>query len=241
MRGSQKWVALGIAMGSLALWPAAAGAAPIDRASDHAALVAYHGYLEDVLSSTPAIHTATDNHVSSIAARCPGVLTPLNSLPPGSVNQGAALSFTEELGGDLAVAAGTAIRAPFAQLAATLRPLRWSTPQTGKTIRGYLTAERRMLRLGPSRLCADLKAFAASNGQQTPAGTDRWLAKLAVLQAAQQSRLAAFQAVLERFRSPADAGLVADSERIQRRFGAAVKSILMPEAKRLLSALGLSS
>jgi hypothetical protein len=89
--------------------------------------------------------------------------------------------------------------------------------------------------------CCRVQAFAASNAQQTPAGTDRWLAKLAVLQTAQQSRLAAFQAVLERFRSPADAGLVADSEKIQRRFGAAVKSILMPEAKRLLSALGLSS
>ncbi len=117
MRASRKWVAVGVAVGSLALLPAGAGAAPIDTASDHAALVAYHSYVEGLLSSLPAAHTAMADYVSSISARCPDVLAPIAALPSGSVNNGAALAVGEELGEDLDAAAYPALRAPFARFA----------------------------------------------------------------------------------------------------------------------------
>ena len=142
MRASRKWVAVAIAFaaGSLALWPAGAGAAPIDTASDHAALVAYDSYVEGLLSSLPAAHVAVADYVSSISARCPDVLAPIEALPPVSVNGGAALAIGEELGEDLAAAAYPALRAPSTKLAATLAQLRWSSPQTNRTISGFVAA-----------------------------------------------------------------------------------------------------
>src|ERR1700729_798989 len=107
MRGSRKWVAIAIAIaaGSLTLWPAGAGAASIDTASDHAALVAYDSYVEGLVLSPPA------------------------APPAGSVNGGALLAVGEEIGADLAAASYPALRAPFARFAATLVHLRWSSSQ----------------------------------------------------------------------------------------------------------------
>ena len=81
MRTRGKWLALGVVIGSLALCPGTAGAAPIDGASDHTAWIAEHSYLQGLLASTPAIHTAVDDYVSSVASQCRGVLAPLKSLP----------------------------------------------------------------------------------------------------------------------------------------------------------------
>ncbi len=239
MRASRRCVALGIAVGSLALWPAGAGAAPIDVASDHAALVAYHSYVAGLLSNVPAIKTAIDKYVSSVAARCPGVLAPLALLPPGSANQGALLAVVEELGEDLGIASDGPLRGPLSNLAAALTRLRWSSPETDRTIRGYLTAQHRLLALGPSRLCTDLRAFASSVGQQTPRGTLRWLAKAGRVVSDRENRFTAFEAVLAGFARPADAGLIHDIDRTSGRFQTAVKSSLTPAARRLLAALGL--
>ena len=120
-----------------------AGAAPIDDASGHSALVAYHSYVVGLLSSVPAIRTATNHYVASIAARCPGVLAPLALLPPGSANQGAVLAVVAQLGDDLGTASHEALRGQLSKLATALAPLRSSNPQTGHTIRAYLTAQRR--------------------------------------------------------------------------------------------------
>ncbi len=243
MRASRKWVAVAIAFaaGSLALWPAGAGAAPIDTASDHAALVAYDSYVEGLLSSLPAAHVAVADYVSSISARCPDVLAPIEALPPVSVNGGAALAIGEELGEDLDAAAYAALRAPFARFAATLAHLRWSSPQTNRTISGFVTALRRVFALRPSHLCSDLRAFVGSVGQKTPPGTLRYLARFARVQSVEQSRLSAFVAAVEQFLSPSDASLVADSNRAFKQYVAGAKAILNPQALRLVTALGLSS
>ena len=241
MRVSRKWVALGVAVGSLALWPAGAGAAPIDETSEHAALVAYHGYVEALVSSIPAVQTATERYVSSIGGRCPNVLAPLALLPPGVANKGAVLAVVEELAEDVGVASYPALRAPLATMAAALTRLRWSSPRTGQTIRSFLTAERRLLRLVPSHLCTDLRAFAGSVGQQTPPGTLRWLARTGRVLSDQQDRFTAFAAVLTGFASPADAALLDDIDRTWGRFKAAAKSTVKPELARLLAALGLRS
>ncbi len=151
MRASRKWVAVAIAFaaGSLALWPAGAGAAPIDTASDHAALVAYDSYVEGLLSSLPAAHVAVADYVSSISARCPDVLAPIEALPPVSVNGGAALAIGEELGEDLDAAAYPALRGPSARFAATLAQLRWSSSQTNRTMSGFVTALATAVRAAP--------------------------------------------------------------------------------------------
>ena len=241
MRASRKWVAVGVAVGSLALLPAGAGATPIDTASDHAALVAYHSYVEGLLSSLPAAHTAMADYVSSISARCPDVLAPIAALPSGSVNNGAALAVGEELGEDLDAAAYPALRAPFARFAATLAHLRWSSSQTGRTIGGFVKALRRVFALRPSHLCSDLQAFAGSVGQTTPPATLRFLARFARVQSVEESRLSAFLAAMKQFLSPSDAGLVDDTNRAGQRYLRGVKPILTSQAARLFTAVGLSS
>ena len=151
MRASRKWVVLGIAVGLLALWrPAGAAATPIDTASDHAALVAYHDYVEGLLSSLPSARTAMSDYVSKISARCPDVLAPIAGLPAGSLNRAATLAVIEELGGDVGAAAHPALRAPLRRMAATLAGLRWSSGQTGQTITSFVAAQRRLYGLGPS-------------------------------------------------------------------------------------------
>jgi hypothetical protein len=224
-------------VGSLALWPAGAGAAPIDEASGHTALVAYHGYVEGLLSRVPTMRNAIDKYVSSIAAACPGVLAPVFSLPSGTANQDAALAFIEELGLDLAVVGNRTFRPQLAKFAATLASLRWSTSQTGDTVQQFVTAQRRLFRLAPSHLCADMQAFASSDAQQTAPGAMRWLAEVATALTAQQREFASFSKVLRHFASPADAGLVSDTDHTFTRFKAAVKSALTPEATRLLRVL----
>jgi hypothetical protein len=243
MRGSRKWVAIAIAIaaGSLTLWPAGAGAASIDTASDHAALVAYDSYVEGLLSSLPAAHVAVADYVSSISARCPDVLAPIAALPAGSVNGGALLAVGEEIGADLAAASYPALRAPFARFAATLVHLRWSSSQTGRTMRGFVTALRRVFALRPSHLCSDLRASVASVGQTTPPGTLHYLARFARVQSVQESRLNAFIAATNQFLSPSDAGLLDDINRASKRYAGSAKALLNPQATRLLTALGLAS
>ena len=241
MRASWKWVLLAIALGSLALWPAGAGAAPIDTASDHAALVAYNGYIEGLLSSLPPSRVAMAGYVSSISASCPNVLAPIAALPPGSVNNGALLAVAGELGEDLAAASYPALRAPLARFAATLVHLRWSSSQTGRTMRGFVAALRGVFALRPSHLCSDLQAFVGSVGQTTPPGTLHYLARFARVQSVQESRLNAFIAATKQFLSPSDAGLVGDINRASKRYAGSAKAILNPQATRLLTALGLAS
>jgi len=240
MRASRKWVVLGIAVGLLALWrPAGAAATPIDTASDHAALVAYHDYVEGLLSSLPSARTAMSDYVSKISARCPDVLAPIAGLPAGSLNRAATLAVIEELGGDVGAAAHPALRAPLRRMAATLAGLRWSSGQTGQTITSFVAAQRRLYGLGPSHLCTDLRAFVGSIGQTTPPGTLHWLARVARVESAQASRVAAFGAVLGRFLRPSDVGLLDDTSHAFDRLTAGFKAILGPEVNRLLAALGL--
>jgi hypothetical protein len=215
-----------------------AAIAPVDAASDHAAILAYHRYLS---TSTAPSRSAADAFVSSVAGSCPNVLAAVNLLPPNVVNKGAVVAFGEEVGGDLlAAAAYPPSRGPFAKLARALSRLRWSSGQTSETITRYTTSVGRSLRLRPSDLCDDAKALAASNAQVTPPGTLNWLASFGRNGTAAQNSTKAFLAVLGRYETPADASLINANNRLVKHAESALKSLLTTEVPKLLSALGLS-
>jgi hypothetical protein len=240
MRTKMKWWAAAVVATLSISLPAAVDAAPIDTASDHVALSAYGRYLQGVLSGLPVARSADNAYVASIATACPNVLAAVNLLPPRAVNRATAIAFGEELGGDILVVGYHADRAPLATLAATLRRLRWSSPQTSATIKSFLTAQRNLFHLGPSHLCSDASALAASNFGRTPPGTLRWLARLGRLSSAEHARFATFFAVLEKFQAPDDRTQIDANNRLVGRFMAAFPVLVRSEAARLGSALGLS-
>lgn len=240
MRRAMMWRTLGLAVTLSISLPAVAAAAPIDTASDHVALRAYGNYAQGVLSRLPAARSADEAYIASIAKTCPDVLAAANLLPQDAINQGSAVAFGEELAGDLVVAAYRPDRAPFATLAATLTRLRWSSQQTAGTIKAFLTGQRKEFRVGPSHLCADARALAASNVRRTPRGTLRWLARFGRVASAEQTHLGAFLRVLGQFQAPDDAAQIATDNRLVRKVMVALPTLITSEADKLGSALGLS-
>jgi hypothetical protein len=241
MWSHRRWRALVVATGVLAMLPASASAAGIDRTSDHAALNAYHAYLGGVMSRIPAVRAADGAFISSVSKRCRNALAPLRTAPASSVSTTALFEFGEELGGDVAVEAYRPARGELAKMAAALRRLRWSSPRTGKMVKAYLTAQGKLFRLAPSDLCTDARALAGSNAQRTPRGTIEWLAKFRSAIAAQQAGSRAFVAVLKRFEVPADKALVASDNRLFRHVVSSLQGVAKVQAGKLLAVLDRKS
>jgi len=238
MGKDRTWMALGLAAAALALWPATAAAAQNQR-SDRTALTAYHSYLAGVTARLPDARTADAAFVSSISGRCPNALASLKQAPASSVNQTALFDFGEELGGDTGVVAYGPARAELAKMTASLRTLRWSSPQTAKIVNRYLTAQSRLFGLAPSDVCADAQALVASHAESIPAGTSHWLAKFKRAVSAQQSAGASFTAVLRKFETPADRGLAAADNKLFKRLAGSVEGLVKSSAGKLVHVLGL--
>lgn len=240
MRTNTKWWAAAVLATLSISLPAAADAAPIDTASDHVALSAYGRYLQGVLSGLPAARSADNAYIASIATACPNVLAAVNLLPARAVNRATAIALGEELAGDLVVGAYHAARAPLVAFSATLTRLPWSNPQTSATIKSFLSAQRKLFHLGPSHLCSDAKALAASNARRTPPATLRWLARFGRLSSAENARSGPFLAVLQRFQAPDDGSQIDANNRLVGSFMAAFPALIRNETTKLASALGLS-
>ena len=231
-------MALGLAAAVLAVWPATAAASQ-DQSSDRAALTAYHDYLTGVSARLSGARKADAAFVSSISGRCANALAPLKQAPASSVNQTALFDFGEELGGDTGVVAYGPARAELAKMAGTLRKLRWSSPQSAKTINRYLAAQGRLFSLAPSDLCADAHGLVASHAETIPAGASQWLGKFRRAVSAQQSAGASFAALLRKFETPADRGLAATDNKLFKRLAGSLEGLVKASAGKLVTALGL--
>ena len=230
---------LAIAIGLLAVWPAASSAA-VNRTSDHTALTAYHAYLNDLISMVPSWRTADDAYISSISGKCAGALSSLQHAAPGSFNKRALLAFGLEAGADLdAVSVYPSARPALGTLAASLGSLHWSNPGIQKVVSGYIGAERRLFALTPSDLCADAHALAASHGRSVSRGTAAFVTKFGHRVVAAGQIATAFLTVLARFAGPSDRGLVSSTNHLLHQFGTKVTALAGPEAKKLVAVLGL--
>ena len=234
-----RWLALGISASVVVVLPATAGAAQVDQRSDHAALNAYHTYLTGVIAHIPAARRADAAFAASITQQCSGSLAALGDLPAGSVNRTAVFDFGLELGGDLAVTADAPARGPLATMAARLKQLRWSRPQTAKTIERYLAAQSGLFGLARSDLCTDAEALVASHAQSIPPGTAQWVAELRAAAVSEEAAAKAFGKVLRKFETPADEALVASDNGLNRRLFAAQSGVVESSGAKLLKNLGL--
>lgn len=229
-------LAVGVAVG--ALGSASAGAAPVDKASDHVAIRAFDRYLKASGASLTASRRADRAFVRSISARCRNVLAPLASRAAGSVNAKAVKLFVDESVFDLVDKANAPIRQPFSRLAQTLSSLRWSSAGAARAVAAFAPAERRVFSLAPSDLCADAHAFGA-NPHVTPSGTRRWVAKWRSANKAAGRAAFRLGQVLGFFHGPADVGALRDIGRRANRLSVADKALERAQATSLLGALGL--
>jgi hypothetical protein len=231
---------LAIVVVLVALCPAAASAAGVNRASDRAALNAYHAYLHDLVSMVPAWRQGDNGYISSISGKCGGVLAALAHAPASSLNRQALLAFGFEAGGDLdAVGVYPSARPALGRLSAGVASLRWSSAGIRRVVSGYLAAERRLLAVAPSNLCADAHVLAASHGTRISRGTAAFVSKFAHRLAAASKAATAFLTVLGRYASPSDRRLITSTDHLLHRFGAKVNALVKPEAKKLVRVLGL--
>jgi hypothetical protein len=220
--------------------PAGAGAASVNAVSGHTTLRAIQRYFTTLVANIPASQQSEESYVATIRSACPNVLAAANALPASSVNAGTVTAFGEELGLDVAIASFVPDRTPLAALTGTLSKLRWSSGGQAVKIRSALAAQRELFFLKPTDLCADARAFAASNFQTTPPATLESLAAFGrVTHAAGQSSLANVPSGFHPTR--ADKGLAKAIGGLAARWGSDWKAQYEAEAKVLESALGLAT
>ncbi len=236
IRSLRPWY-LGVAVLAGLVIPSWAAGASIDTASDHVALRAYGRFAQGVLAGIPAGRRADNTFVADTRRRCAHALAPIDHVRTSPDRIGPALAFGEEIGSDLTVVANLQDRRAFAKLAGAISGLPWSSPGTSATVKGYLAAQRNLLRLRPSDICADVRALVRSSARVQPPGTRKWLADFRRVVTTQQTQLAAFVAVLERFRSPSDNASLRAVKALVSRADRAVKRLATSEGEKLVLAL----
>jgi len=235
----RRYLALGaLVLSCSAFSSAAAAAAPVDRASTHAALAALMRWETGLMADAPISQQGDDEFVASVAAGCPNVLAAVNLIPT-QVNRAAIFALGEEIGADLFLARFLPPeRALTSSLASTIERLPWSSSTTRAAIRQAMQAERRYFALAPSSLCADARALAGTNAQTTPPGTLQFLATFG--RAFGGSGFFALNKTINRFKTSADASLIRAANSNSKLLVSARAALVKSETPKVLSALGIS-
>jgi hypothetical protein len=230
-------VATTIALAGLLCCTASAAAAPVDVKSAHLGLRAYRAYLSSTVGNLDAAIKGDNAFIGGIAAKCPNVLSNLNSLPEDQVNQDVLTQFGKEIGADLVLAALAPYQKPLATLTHRVERLRWSSGARKRSIKRDLAAQRAIYELPPSDLCADASALAANNGQSLPSGTGFFLTTYE--KTARAAGLASLQSSLRRFHSKRDNKLYRTVRRSAIRGGNKLEGVVNSKLRTILGALGL--
>lgn len=231
-------LALASAIGIICGSAITAAAAPVDVASDHIALTAYSAYVGALVTDTEAGRTSAGAYVQNVRHSCGGALRHLSTAAHKSVSASALLAFGQEIGGDLAIRFDTEAVTPFSTLSGALTPLRWSRTATDRTVSSFLNAERASLQIAQSNLCPDARALATHPGVE-PAGTTRFLATYLPAAALAKGRLGPFLAVLSRYQTASEAGVIGSIRALAAQFSSTEKVVVTTDDTALVAALGL--
>jgi hypothetical protein len=212
--------------------------ASLDAASDHLALTAYRTYIQALVSNAKLGRQRDAAFVSTVASSCQNALSQLNGEPSTPVRQAVLSNFGEEIGDDLALAFQSAARRPFAQLSTVLGGLQWSSGAPAYAIRQLLSAERSVLKMPQSNLCADASQV-SSNPRVIPATTQSFLSRYLAASANLSHRFNTFLTVLQRHETSADHPLVAEIDSLVAQFGAALASGEQTYSQSVMSNLGV--
>lgn len=155
---------------SLAL-PGASARPPDNVAATQAYVRARYELYRAIVLSLPESQTAVDGFVNRVVGECPNVLV---GAPQGQLSLELGFEEVFLLG---RVFVGPDERAGFVY-ADAVKHLRWTTPELTRLVDGGGAWGRTEAKLGPSDLCADLKAWAASGYHMLSAGTKRLLRRI---------------------------------------------------------------
>ena len=210
----------------------------LNSASDHLALTAYKSYLQALVLNANLGRQRDAAMVSTVASSCQNALSQLRGEPSTPVRQAVLANFGEEIGGDLALAFLSEAKRPFAQLSAVLGGLPWSYRAPANAIRQLLRAEKTVLRLPPSDLCANASQV-SSYPRVIPVATQSFLNGYLAASANVSSRFHNFLTVLQSHETKADRPLVAEIDTLVAQFSAASQSAEQTYSQSVMSELGL--
>ena len=210
----------------------------LNSASDHLALTAYKSYIQALVLNANLGRQRDAALVSTIASSCQNALSQLRGEPSTPVRQAVLANFGEEIGGDLALAFLSEAKRPFAQLSAALAGLPWSYRAPAYAIRQLLRAEKTVLRMPPSDLCANASQV-SSYPRVIPIATQSFLSGYLAASANVSSRFHNFLTVLQSHETKADRPLVAEIDTLVAQFSAASTSAEQTYSQSVMSELGL--
>jgi hypothetical protein len=210
----------------------------LNAVSDQAALTAYRRYLQSLVSNAGLGRQRDAALVSTVASSCQNALTQVSGEPSTPVRQAVLSNFGEEIGGDLALAFLSEAKRPFEKLSTVLGSLRWSSPVPATAIRQMLSAERSVLNMPQSSLCADA-AQVSSYPRVTPVATTNFLTRYLDVSATVSRRFQNFLTVLQRYETAAQRPLLAVIDSLVSQFEAASTAADQTYSQSILSDLGL--
>ena len=211
----------------------------LNTASDHAALTAYRTYIQALVTNANLGRQRDAALVSTVASSCQNALSQLSGEPSTPVRQAVLANFGEEIGGDLGLAFLSEAKRPFAQLSSVLGGLQWSTRAPATAIRQLLSAERTVLRMPQSDLCANA-AQVSTYPRVIPAATQAFLNRYLAASANVSSRFHNFLTVLQRHETRADRPLVAAIDTLAAQFSAASASAEQTYSQSVMSDFGVT-
>lgn len=211
---------------------------PGDAASGEAALNAYETYLQALVANTKLGRERDATVVSTVASTCPNALAPLGGEPSTPARQAVLSNLGEEIGADLELKFQSAAARPFRQLSITLDGLEWSSAAPVNAIKRLLAAERTVLHMAQSALCANAAAV-ASFPKAIPALTQSFVKRYLSASANVNRRLHAFLTVLQGYETAADQPTVAEIDTLVTQFSAATQAAQATYSQSIMSDLGL--
>jgi hypothetical protein len=186
--------------------PATASTTPQDAASTHAYLVASYAALHAVVSKWPSIEVDIHRLDVSLQAECPDV-------GAGSPQSAEEQKLSNEVVGALWATSYRADAQIVQRFLHTVDPLKWSNPAVTRSARAYARSLHEMTVLPLPSLCADVRAWVASDFKTVPADTEQFDRHVEAIEINELPRR-----LLSPYLASADRSLLARVEHEARRF-----------------------
>jgi hypothetical protein len=236
---------------------ARAPVSPEDAAATSAYLTDIFGYRQMLLANAPKSVEALDGLASQLSSECPGVLggAPNTSTFSESSSSGsttlAEVVRTQRQLADLRAELGSTMSRAYLQpddgaatlLVASLNMLQWSNPTLTAAAHARAAAEQEALEAPPLNVCADMRAWVASDYKALPVGTAEFLARREAksARASTEGTAGAIEALLTSYESSGEEALARRAQALEREFVTGAAGTLTSTEAHIETALGIHS
>ncbi|HEY4812620.1 MAG TPA: hypothetical protein VIH71_16345 [Solirubrobacteraceae bacterium] len=223
-----------IAVVTLALPTAATQASSGDTSVTQAYLQAYLGQARAEVKDLAAGLAAMEALRGQLQRECPGVLAREPTPSAGQKPSESAIEISDEVQDALFGVAQRTESLVHRQFAHSVERLRWSDRSLARLVHVYAIGEVEQAEIPTPDLCADMRAWVASDFQGVSATTAAYLGRESMLSSRTASAQEAIMHKLKRYQSPAD-------KRIARRIAEAEKQALatvLPKVLAIIAKVG---